>query len=171
MNLKIKTKTQNKPLDLTIYTDGSCLENPGPGGYAFITQCNETDRQREISVGFRYTTNNRMELMAVIVALERVQVDHSKITVFSDSKYVVDGVNNWLGGWASKRFAGIKNPDLWKRLHSVLKRQNVTLKWIKGHAGNEYNEMVDDLARQAALGSSGVYIDFYSESRHKNKLI
>ena len=144
MNLKIKTKTQNRPLDLTIYTDGSCIENPGPGGYAFITQCN---------------------------ALERVQVDHSKITVFSDSKYVVDGVNNWLGGWASKRFAGIKNPDLWRRLHSVLKRHRVTLKWIKGHAGNEYNEMVDDLARQAALGSSGVYIDFYSESKHRNKLI
>lgn len=163
MNLKTKKKT-SKPLNLTIYTDGSCLQNPGPGGYAFITMCNDTQRYREISEGFRYTTNNRMELMAVIIALERIQVDHSNVTIYSDSKYVVDGVNKWLGGWASKRFSGVKNPDLWRRLYYVLQRQKVNFNWIRGHSGHEYNERVDFVAREAAINSGKHKIDFYSES-------
>ena len=109
---------------ITIYTDGSALGNPGPGGYGAVLLSGQ--HRKELSQGFRLTTNNRMELMAVCVALEALKFDGSDVTVYSDSKYVVDAVTKgWLFSWVKKRFAGKKNPDLWMRFLRVYRHHNV----------------------------------------------
>ena len=110
--------------------------------------------RKEISEGFRMTTNNRMELLAVIKALELVKVIPAEIEIYSDSKYVVDAVDkSWLFGWEKKGFAKKKNPDLWQRFLKIYRKHKVKFHWVKGHAGHPLNERCDELAVQAAEGS------------------
>ena len=134
---------------VTIYTDGACSGNPGPGGWCAILEYQ--GREKMISGGEESTTNNRMELMAVCVALEALKFDGSDVTVYSDSKYVVDAVTKgWLFSWVKKRFAGKKNPDLWMRFLRVYRHHNVRFVWVKGHADTVENNRCDQLAVAAA---------------------
>ena len=141
---------------VTIYTDGGASGNPGPGGYGALLMYGE--HEKEMSAGFRLTTNNRMELLAVIVALEALKRPGLEVKVFSDSKYVVDAVEKgWVMGWERKNFKDKKNPDLWKRFLKVYRQHRVAFHWVKGHAGNPNNERVDALAVAAyQTGSLGV---------------
>ena len=135
-----------------MYTDGAAKGNPGPGGYGVVLMSGS--HQKEISDGFKNTTNNRMELMAVIVGLEALRKSGTKVTVYSDSKYVVDAVEKgWLTSWVKKGFKGKKNIDLWKRYLQVAQVHRVSFVWVKGHAGNRYNERCDQLAVSAAESS------------------
>jgi ribonuclease HI len=134
---------------VTMYTDGSSRGNPGPGGFGTVLISGQY--RKEISGGYRKTTNNRMELMAVIVGLEALKKTNTEITIYSDSKYVVDSVEKgWLWGWVKKGFKEKKNADLWKRFIPTYKLQKVTFKWVKGHAGVPENERCDQLAVEAA---------------------
>jgi ribonuclease HI len=134
-----------------IYTDGSSRGNPGPGGYGVVLKYGQ--HRRELSEGFRKTTNNRMELLAVIKGLEALTRDGLDVTIYSDSKYVVEAVEKgWLWGWVKKGFKDKKNPDLWQRFIPAYKRQRVKFKWVKGHAGVPENERRDQLAVQSAEG-------------------
>ncbi|MEQ9229998.1 MAG: ribonuclease HI [Cyclobacteriaceae bacterium] len=136
---------------IKIYTDGAAKGNPGPGGYGAILEFN--GKRKELSEGFRLTTNNRMELLAVIVALEAIKKPGWDVLVTSDSKYVVDAVTKgWLDGWVKKNFKDKKNPDLWKRYLIASKPHNVKFHWVKGHAGHAENERCDELAVIAAEG-------------------
>jgi len=138
---------------IRVYTDGSALGNPGPGGYGVVMEFG--DKRKELSDGFRLTTNNRMELLAVIVALEAIKKSGWKVLVTSDSKYVVDSVTKgWLAGWVKKNFKGKKNPDLWKRYLIAAKDHDVKFHWVKGHAGHPQNERCDELAVDAANGKN-----------------
>lgn len=135
---------------VTVYTDGASRGNPGPGGYGIILMSG--DRRKEMSEGFRRTTNNRMELMSVIVALESLKGHGHHVTIYSDSKYVVDSINQkWVFGWEKKDFKGKKNADLWKRFLEIYPKHHVHMKWVKGHSDNPYNERCDELAVLAAL--------------------
>ena len=130
---------------VTVYTDGGASGNPGPGGYGIVLLSGE--HRKEMSRGFRLTTNNRMELLAVIIALETLKFDGTDVTIYSDSKYVVDAVTKgWVFGWEKKGFAKKKNPDLWKRFLKIYPKHKVEFVWVKGHAGNELNEVADRLA-------------------------
>lgn len=134
-----------------IYTDGSARNNPGRGGYGVILKYGE--KEKELSQGFRLTTNNRMELLAVIVGLETLTRHGLDVVIYSDSKYVVDAVEKrWVWGWAKKGFKDKKNPDLWRRFLDIYAKHNVKFKWIKGHNDHPYNERCDVLATQAADG-------------------
>ena len=134
---------------ITIYTDGSARGNPGRGGYGVVMISGSY--RKEISEGFRLTTNNRMELLAVIIALEKVKKPKSDITIYSDSRYVVDSVTKkWVFNWEKINFKKKKNPDLWIRFLKVYKRHNVSFIWIKGHSNNVENERCDTLAVNAA---------------------
>lgn len=137
------------PNDIIMYTDGAASGNPGPGGYGVVLM---SGRHRlEKSDGFRLTTNNRMELMAVIVGLEALKIPGSNVTVYTDSKYVADSVNKgWLFQWEKKGFAKKKNPDLWIRFLKTYRQHNVRFVWIKGHAENKENETCDRLAVAAS---------------------
>ena len=138
---------------ITIYTDGSALGNPGKGGYGVVLISGP--HRKELSQGFRRTTNNRMELMAVCVALEALKFDGSDVTLYSDSKYVVDAVSKgWVFGWERKCFSGKKNPDLWIRFLKAYRRHNVRFVWIKGHAETVENNRCDALAVAAANGTT-----------------
>lgn len=141
---------------ITIYTDGGASGNPGPGGYGALLMYGE--HEKEMSAGFRLTTNNRMELLAVIVALEALKSPGMEVEVYSDSKYVVDAVERgWVTGWERKNFKDKKNPDLWKRFLKVYRQHRVAFHWVKGHAGNPNNERVDALAVAAyQTGNLGV---------------
>jgi len=131
-----------------VHTDGACSGNPGKGGYGLILQYGKS--RKEESEGFTLTTNNRMELLSVIRALELLNRDNCEVVIYSDSKYVVDAVEKkWLFGWVKKNFKGKKNADLWKRFLEVYKKHNVSFQWVKGHAGNEMNERADYLATNA----------------------
>ncbi len=137
----------NRPI--SIYTDGASKGNPGPGGYGVVLKCGEL--YKELSGGFTYTTNNRMELLAVIIGLEAVKWKNADITVYSDSSYVVNAVNEkWVFGWEKKGFAKKANPDLWQRFLIVYRKHRVSFVWIKGHAGHPENERCDALAVAAA---------------------
>ncbi|MCX4281504.1 ribonuclease HI [Alistipes muris] len=137
---------------ITIYTDGSSLGNPGPGGYGVVMISGP--HRKEMSQGFRLTTNNRMELLAVCVALEALKFPGSEVTVFSDSRYVVDAVaKGWVFGWEKKGFANKKNPDLWMRFLRVFRRHRVRFVWVKGHAETAENNRCDMLAVAAANGT------------------
>ena len=138
---------------ITIYTDGSSRGNPGPGGYGTVMKYKA--HRKEMSEGFRKTTNNRMELLAVIIGLEALKVQQANVTVYSDSKYVVDAVEKgWLAGWTRKDFKGKKNKDLWLRFHDVYQKHRVKFQWVKGHAGIPENERCDQLAVEAAEGGN-----------------
>ena len=139
--------------NITIYTDGSALGNPGPGGYGIVLLSGP--HRKELSAGFRLTTNNRMELMAVCVALEALKFDGSNVTIYSDSKYVVEAVNQrWVFGCENKRFKDKKNPDLWMRFLRIYRRHNVQFIWVKGHASTVENNRCDELAVAAANGAT-----------------
>ncbi|MEQ9286694.1 MAG: ribonuclease HI [Cyclobacteriaceae bacterium] len=134
---------------VTIYTDGSSRGNPGPGGFGTVLLSGKY--RKEISGGYRKTTNNRMELLAVIAGLEALKKTGTEVTIYSDSKYVVDSVEKgWLWGWVKKGFKGKQNADLWKRFIPVYKLQKVKFQWVKGHAGIPENERCDQLAVEAA---------------------
>lgn len=135
--------------DITIYTDGSALGNPGRGGYGIVLISGPY--RKELSQGFRLTTNNRMELMAVCVALESLRFAGSNVTLYSDSKYVVEAVNqNWVLGWEKSGFRGKKNPDLWMRFLRIYRQHKVRFVWVKGHESNVENNRCDQLAVAAA---------------------
>ena len=133
---------------IKIYTDGSSRGNPGPGGYGIVLLYK--DNRKEISQGYKLTTNNRMELTAVIKALEAIKNDKIKIKIYSDSKYVVESIEKgWIWNWEKKNFKKKLNSDLWKVLIPLYKKFNVKFKWVKGHAGNIENERCDELANLA----------------------
>ncbi len=134
---------------IIVYTDGAASGNPGPGGYGIVMKSG--DHRKELSAGFKHTTNNRMELLAVIVALEQLRYDRSAVRIYSDSKYVCEAVNQgWLFDWERKRFKKKKNPDLWKRFLEVYRKHQVELIWIKGHNNIAENERCDHLAVEAS---------------------
>jgi len=136
------------PNEITIYTDGAASGNPGPGGYGVVLI---SGRHRlEKSAGFRLTTNNRMELLAVIEGLEALKIAGSRVVVYTDSKYVADSVEKgWVFQWESKAFKKKKNPDLWIRFLKIYRKHKVRFIWIKGHANNTENEICDRLAVDA----------------------
>lgn len=141
----------DKPHQIHIYTDGACSGNPGPGGYGTVMEWVGKKYTKEFSEGYKKTTNNRMELLAVIVALEKIKTQNVEITVFSDSKYVVDAVEKkWLLGWRKKQFNKVKNPDLWKRFLKIYNPKNTKFEWIKGHNNHPQNERCDVLAVKAS---------------------
>ncbi len=136
-------------MKINLYTDGSAKGNPGKGGYGVVLIAGK--HYKEISQGYRYTTNNRMELLAVIVGLEHLKSNKSDVVVFSDSKYVVDSVEKkWVFQWQKKGFKGKKNSDLWKRFLLIYYKHNVSFQWVKGHAGHPENEKCDQLAVEAS---------------------
>jgi len=135
---------------ITIYTDGAARGNPGPGGYGIVLISGEF--RKEISEGFKHTTNNRMELLAVIVALETLKIPGSEVTIYTDSKYVADAVTKgWVFDWVKKRFKNKKNPDLWLRFLEIYKKHIVKFVWVKGHNNNPLNERCDELAVAASM--------------------
>ncbi len=138
-------------MNITIYTDGSALGNPGPGGYGVVLL--SPPYRKELSGGYRLTTNNRMELMAVIRGLEALKYDGCDVVIYSDSQYVVNAIEKkWLFGWEKKGFKDKKNPDLWMRFLPLYRKHRVRFVWVKGHAGNPENERCDVLAVAAAKG-------------------
>lgn len=138
------------PPVITIYSDGSARGNPGPGGYGVVLLSGSF--RKELSHGYKLTTNNRMELMAVIVGLEELKHEGSIVTIYTDSRYVVDAIEKkWVLGWEKKDFKDKKNADLWKRLLKVYRKHQVRFIWVKGHATNVENNRCDKLATEAAL--------------------
>jgi len=138
-------------MHITIYTDGSSRGNPGPGGYGVVLIAGR--HRKELSQGFRLTTNNRMELMAVIVGLEALKNPQSIVIVYSDSQYVVNSVEKkWVFNWERNGFKGKKNADLWRRFLNVYRNHTVGFEWVKGHNGDRENERCDCLAVAAAQG-------------------
>ena len=158
-------------MSIIIYTDGSARGNPGNGGYGVVLISGEY--RKELSQGYKKTTNNRMELLAVIVALEKIKQQPSDVTVYSDSKYVVDAVGKkWVFNWEKNNFKKKKNPDLWIRFLKVFRKHRVSFVWVKGHANNTENERCDFLAVEAAE-SKDLKTDFWYEksvSNNKNTL-
>lgn len=139
--------------EITIYTDGAASGNPGPGGYGVVMIYGK--HRLEKSQGFRLTTNNRMELLAVITGLEALKKDGSNVVIYTDSKYVADSVEKgWVFQWESKAFKKKKNVDLWTRFLKVYRKHNVRFVWIKGHNNNAENELCDRLAVNASLGGN-----------------
>jgi len=153
---------------VTVFTDGASRGNPGPGGYGVVMLAGTL--RKEISEGFRLTTNNRMELLSVIVALEALKKEGTPVTIYSDSKYVVDSVEKkWVLGWEKKYFSGKKNADLWIRFLRAYRKHKVKFVWVKGHASNKENNRCDELAVAAALGG-GLKIDHgYEEEKKKEE--
>jgi ribonuclease HI len=139
---------------LIIYTDGSSRGNPGPGGYGVVMMWG--NNRKEISQGYRRTTNNRMELMGVIVALESLKKNDIPLTIYTDSKYIVDSVQKkWLDNWMKTDFkGGKKNKDLWTRYYKLSRNLKITFVWVKGHADNMHNNRCDVLATTAADGGN-----------------
>ncbi len=135
--------------DITIYTDGAAKGNPGRGGVGVVLKSGEL--RKEISQGYKHTTNNRMELLAVIVGLECLKHENCNVRIYSDSRYVVDSIEKkWVFGWEKKGFLGKKNPDLWQRFLKVYRKHKVQIIWVKGHAGIKENEICDRLAVEAS---------------------
>ena len=152
---------------ITLYTDGACSGNPGQGGYGLVLMSG--NHRKELSAAYRLTTNNRMELLSVIVGLECLKKEKTAITVYSDSKYVVDAVEKkWVFTWEKKNFGKKKNPDLWIRFLKLYRKHTVKFIWIKGHADNKENERCDELAVKAAEGDN-LKIDSWYENNMTGK--
>jgi ribonuclease HI len=151
-----------------IYTDGAAKGNPGNGGYGVVMELVGTNYKKEFYEGFRHTTNNRMELLAVIVGLEKITKPNMKVLVVSDSKYVVDAVEKkWVFGWEKKGFKNKKNPDLWMRFLKIYHQHQVDFKWIKGHNNHPQNERCDELAVYSS-GLPNLSVDaFYEKEEGK----
>ncbi len=148
---------------VSIYTDGAARGNPGPGGYGIVLLSGT--HRKEMSEGFKKTTNNRMELLAVIIALETLKIPDSDVTVYTDSKYVSDAINqNWISSWIKKDFKKVKNPDLWKRFINIYKNHKVKFVWVKGHANNVENNRCDELAVQASKKTELRTDEYYERS-------
>ena len=143
---------------IEIYTDGSSRGNPGPGGYGVVLKYKSF--YKELSAGYRKTTNNRMELLAVIIGIEAIKGEGKSIKVYSDSKYVIDAINKkWVFGWQKKGFKDKKNPDLWRRFLNIYPKHRIEFEWVKGHAGHIENERCDKLAVEAAMKEENHLID------------
>lgn len=154
------------PLPVNIYTDGACSGNPGPGGYAALLEAPGYPT-KELCKGFRLTTNNRMELLAVIDGLRALKTTEVDVTVFTDSRYVADAVNlGWVFAWHKKGFAGKKNPDLWKTYLTLHQKFKPKLVWIKGHNNHPQNERCDKLAVEASKASA-LYVDEWFEQNRE----
>ncbi|MNK01744.1 Ribonuclease HI [compost metagenome] len=152
---------------IEVYTDGAASGNPGPGGYGVILRAGQ--HYKELSAGFRMTTNNRMELLAVIVALQALKTPGQQVTVFSDSKYVIDSVEKkWVFGWLKTGFKGKKNKDLWMRFLNVYKLHDVKFVWVKGHNNHQENERCDQLAVAASKNKATQTIDVEFEAERNN---
>jgi len=148
---------------ITIYTDGSSRGNPGPGGYGAILMYG--NHRKELSQGFRMTTNNRMELMAVIEGLKAINNNNIPVQVFSDSQYVVNAIEKgWLKNWIKTNFkGGKKNSDLWMQYHAIAQSLSIKMIWVKGHADNPYNNRCDELATSAADSTDLLVDKVYEE--------
>ncbi len=148
---------------IQLYTDGSSRGNPGPGGYGAILLFGS--HRKELSQGYRRTTNNRMELLAVIAGLEAIKKNELPVTVFSDSQYVVNAVEKgWLKTWIKTDFkGGKKNKDLWKHYHELAKSFTINFVWVKGHANNPLNNRCDELATSAADGKNLLVDEWYEK--------
>lgn len=139
---------------IIIYTDGAAKGNPGRGGYGVVLLAPDLQLRKEMSEGYRKTTNNRMELLAVIVGLEALKMPNTEVIIYSDSEYVVNSVEKgWIWGWQKKGFVGKKNADLWQRFINIYRQHKVKLQWIKGHANIPENERCDKLSVDAANGN------------------
>ncbi len=153
---------------VNLYTDGSCLKNPGKGGYGAILEMG--DYKKEYSQGYTLTTNNRMELLAVIVGLQTLN-QPCIVDIYTDSKYVADAISkHWLknwqkNGWKTANKKDVKNKDLWIEMHKALAKHNAQFHWIKGHAGHVQNERCDELARNAASGTNLIEDSGYEENK------
>jgi len=152
---------------LIIYTDGAARGNPGPGGYGAILIWG--DKQKELSAGYRLTTNNRMELMAVIAGLKTLTKQNIGITIYTDSQYVLNSVEKkWLDNWIRTDFrGGKKNKDLWMEYYHLAKKYFIKFVWVKGHAENVYNNRCDELATFAAAGNNLLIDEGYEQLRNK----
>ena len=136
----------------TIYTDGACSGNPGPGGWGAVI-FDEKNKQNNISGRVKETTNNRMELIAPIMALKKIE-SKSDVVIFTDSTYVKNGITEWIvkwkdNGWKNSSKKPVKNKDLWVKLNNLCQKNKITWKWVKGHSNNKYNNLADELATQA----------------------
>ena len=152
---------------ITLFTDGAAKGNPGKGGYGLVLLSGS--HRKELSEGYRLTTNNRMELLGVIVGLEALKKEKTIITVYSDSKYVVDAVEKkWVFVWEKKNFGKKKNPDLWIRFLKIYRKHAVNFIWVKGHADNKENNRCDILAVKAAEGDN-LKIDAWYENNMAGK--
>ena len=149
---------------IKIYTDGAARGNPGPGGYGVLLLSGQ--HKKELSGGFRYTTNNRMELLAVIEGLRAIKKNELPVTIYSDSQYVVNAISKgWLNTWIKTNFKGDKkNPDLWKIFYELSKQFVINMVWVKGHADNAYNNRCDELATCAADGKNLAVDEWYEEN-------
>ncbi|MDT0581340.1 MULTISPECIES: ribonuclease HI [Alteromonadaceae] len=152
---------------LKIYTDGSCLGNPGPGGYGALLIFNE--HKKRLSKGYKLTTNNRMELLAPVAALNSLK-EKCQVDLYTDSQYVKNGINQWIhnwkkNGWRTKDKKPVKNADLWQQLEEAVSKHDVDWHWVKGHSGQPENEEVDDLAREAASGNALHTDEEYEQSQ------
>lgn len=153
---------------VVIYTDGSSRGNPGRGGYGIVMMYGS--KKKELAQGFRLTTNNRMELLAVIVALEQMKKENLDIDIYSDSSYVVNAIEKkWIWNWIKNGFKGKKNEDLWRRFIAMYPKNNIRLIWVKGHSSNLHNNRCDELAT-AAADSSHLLIDKGYEEAQNDSL-
>ncbi len=152
--------------DVTMYTDGAARGNPGPGGYGVILMSG--NHRKEISRGYRKTTNNRMELMAVIAGLQNLKRDNLNITIYTDSQYVARAVKEgWLKKWIATEFkGGKKNKDLWMQFHELAKKHQLNFIWVKGHADNPFNNRCDELATAAADGMDLLIDEEYEKDKN-----
>jgi ribonuclease HI len=156
--------------EVHIYTDGAAKGNPGPAGYGVVMEMVGTPYKKEFYEGFRLSTNNRMELLAVIVGLEKLKNPKTKVLVVSDSKYVVDAVEKrWVFQWEKINFKAKKNPDLWMRFLKVYRKHQVDFQWIKGHNNHPQNERCDELAVMASQQEKLSIDEFYE--REEGKLL
>jgi ribonuclease HI len=154
---------------IKIYTDGSAKGNPGPGGYGVILRFN--GQEKELCQGYRLTTNNRMELLALIVALEQLKTNMHPVRVHSDSKYVIDAIEKgWVFGWKQKDFKGKKNKDLWLRYLKLHPKFNISFEWVKGHNGHPENERCDQLAVQCAENGPHLIDEEFERNSESNEL-
>ena len=157
-------------MKIEVFTDGACSGNPGNGGYGILMRIPSNGYQKTFSQGYKKTTNNRMELLAVIVALENLKSEGHDIHIFTDSKYVSEAINQkLLIGWAKRGYTKIKNPDLWKRFYPLFNQYKPQLHWVKGHNGHPENELVDQLAVKASQ-SPNLLVDEFFENQNTEGL-